>query len=393
MTQTRKHRNRKRFRIKTHKHSKQHTNLNKYKDITANISIKNFSHNLNILRNLAKTDIMPVLKANAYGHGIIDMAKIVRKMKIKYIGVATIGEAIQIRNSGDNGRIVCWIYDVHGPEVQEAIYKNIDFAIFDENHIDIISDKIPKNSHIKVHLFVDTGINRNGIPYDKSFDAAIKISANSKFEMVGLMSHLCCSDEKINNTPTMKQLTIFRELRKQLLDNNINPELVHIGNTDAILNYDLSDFTLSRSGYGVYGYGEKLIGKHNLIPIMDVKSSIIQIKRINKGDGVGYNRTFIAPKDMFIAIVPIGYADFIPWTKTGTLSVKVNGTRRKIIGTESMDQMVIEANKNDKIGDDVKLFGNPRKGYIPLNEYASKSKTVGTTILTHIGERVNHKYK
>ena len=198
---------------------------------------------------------MPVLKANAYGHGIVEMSRICRKLGIKYIGVATLGEAIQIRNSGDKGRILGWLYDVTTDEVKDAVAKNIDIGIFDEKHIPIISKSLPQGVKAKVHLFVDTGIDRNGIPYDKAVEAAQQIVADPKFELVGLMSHLCCATEKINNKPTLKQLELFRKIRKDLSDLNINPPLVHIGNTAGILNYDLSDFTLARSGIGIYGYG------------------------------------------------------------------------------------------------------------------------------------------
>ena len=116
-----------------------------YKNITATIDINAFKHNINYLKKKAKTDIMPVLKANAYGHGIVEMAKICRNLGIKYIGVATLGEAIQIRNSGDKGRILGWLYDVTTNEVRDAVLKNIDIGIFDENHIPIISKSLPKS--------------------------------------------------------------------------------------------------------------------------------------------------------------------------------------------------------------------------------------------------------
>jgi alanine racemase len=358
-----------------------------YKNIIGTIDINAFKHNINYLKNKAKTDIMPVLKANAYGHGIVEMSRVCRNLGIKYIGVATLGEAIQIRNSGDNGRILGWLYDVTSNEVKDAVLNNIDIGIFDENHISIISKSLPKNVKAKIHLFVDTGIDRNGIPYDKAVEAAKQIVSDSKFELVGLMSHLCCASEKINNGPTLKQLKIFRKIRQDLVDLNIKPELVHIGNTDGILKYDISDFTLARSGTGIYGYGSP-----KLIPIMDISSKIIQLKYIPKGAGIGYDRTFITHKKTYIGIVPIGYADFLPLTPSGKISVIVNGSRRKVLGLESMDQIVIEAKKGDKLGDKVDIFGNKNKGFITGDELAKMGHTTTHSILTHIGNRVHHKY-
>jgi alanine racemase len=357
----------------------------KYNSIFATIDIDAVKNNLDYLKKKSNTEIMPVLKANAYGHGIIPMSKICRKLGVKYIGVATLGEAIYIRNSGDKGRILGWLYDVYSDQVKEAVSKNIDIGLFDENHIPIISKSLPKNAKANIHLFVDTGIDRNGIPYEKAMSAAKEIVTDPKFKLVGLMSHLCCSEFK-NNRATIKQLHLFRTLIKKLKDVNITPELIHIGNSNGILNYDMSEFTLSRSGSAFYG----LEDDSNLTPVMNITTKIIQLKYISKGDAVGYDRTYISPKKMRIAIVPIGYADFIPLTSSQKMEMMVNGTRRKVLGLDSMDQVVLEAKEDDKLGDEVKVIGNPKNGFIPAYELANKGKTTTFNILTHISNRVSY---
>jgi len=388
MTKSKTHnKNKKNIKNKTIKRNCKSNIPTEYKNIIATIDINAFKRNIKYLKNKAKTDIMPVLKANAYGHGSIEMAKICRNIGIKYIGVATLGEAIQLRNSGDKGRILGWLYDVNTNEVRDAVLKNIDVGIFDENHISIISKSLPEGVKAKIHLFIDTGIDRNGVPHDKAVEAAKQIVADPKFELVGIMSHLCCATEKLNNKPTLEQLEIFRRIRKELEDLNIKPPLVHIGNTAGILNYDLSDFTLARSGIGIYGYTSK-----KLTPIMDITSKIIQLKYVPKGAGIGYDRTFVSHKKTYIGIIPIGYADFLPLTKSEELSVVVNGTKRKILGKESMDQIVIEAKQGDKLGDSVNIFGKKNKNFISGEEFAKMGHTTIHNILTHIGNRVYHKY-
>lgn len=189
-----------------------------FKNITATINTKAFKNNLEYLRKKSGgADVMPVLKANAYGHGIIEIAKICRKLGVKYIGVATLGEAIQIRNSWDRGRILGWLYDLNSNQVKDAVAKNIDIGIFDETHIPIISKSLPKDAKANIHLFVDTGIDRNGVPYEKAIDAAKEIVRDPKFKLVGVMSHLCCAETK-NNIPTKNQFKLFRKLRKDLAD-------------------------------------------------------------------------------------------------------------------------------------------------------------------------------
>jgi len=388
MTKSKTHnKNKKNIKNKTIKRNCKSNIPTEYKNIIATIDINAFKRNIKYLKNKAKTDIMPVLKANAYGHGSIEMAKICRNIGIKYIGVATLGEAIQLRNSGDKGRILGWLYDVNTNEVRDAVLKNIDVGIFDENHISIISKSLPEGVKAKIHLFIDTGIDRNGVPHDKAVEAAKQIVADPKFELVGIMSHLCCATEKLNNKPTLEQLEIFRRIRKELEDLNIKPPLVHIGNTAGILNYDLSDFTLARSGIGIYGYTSK-----KLTPIMDITSKIIQLKYVPKGAGIGYDRTFVSHKKTYIGIIPIGYADFLPLTKSEELSVVVNGTKRKILGKESMDEIVIEAKQGDKLGDSVNIFGKKNKNFISGEEFAKMGHTTIHNILTHIGNRVYHKY-
>jgi alanine racemase len=360
-----------------------------FKNITAKVSIKAFKNNINYLRKKSGTDVMPVLKANAYGHGIIEVAKICRKLNVNYIGVATLGEAMQLRNSGDTGRILGWLYDVNSDQVKNSVSKNIDIGIFDDKHIPIISKSLPKNAKANIHLFIDTGIDRNGIPYENAIEAAKQIVNNPKFKLVGIMSHLCCAETK-NNNPTLKQFTLFRKLRQDLTDINIRPEMYHIAATNGILNYDVSDFEMVRSGCGFYGLDESQ--NKNLISALSLTSKIAQLKYIPKGAGVGYDRKYIAHHKEYIAIIPIGYADVLPLMAHEKIKVSVNGAKRKILGLESMDQIVIQAKKGDKIGDEVRFFGDKNKGFTSAIDFAKPSGTTPFNIITHIGNRVNHIY-
>ena len=169
------------------------------KDIKAIIDINAIKNNVKFLKNKAGTDIMPVLKADAYGHGLIEMAKILRKIGIKYIGVATLGEAILLRKTGDKGRVLSWLYDIDGQEFKDSLKLNLDIAIFDEKLIPKIEKMIPNGKKIKITMFVDTGINRASIPYENALEACKQVNACNKFELVGLMSHLVCSQIKNSN--------------------------------------------------------------------------------------------------------------------------------------------------------------------------------------------------
>jgi len=332
---------------------------------------------------------MPVLKANAYGHGLTDMAAIFRKMKIKYLGVATLGEAILLRKNGDRGRILAWLYDVNSNELSEALKLDIDIAIFDDTMISTILRHIPLGKTAKITAYVDTGINRTGIPYNKAVTSCIELSKYDNVDLVGLMSHLVCSP--IPNSPIVKeQLHKFRALRKDLEDINIRPPLVHIANTGACMNYDVSDFTLSRVGSGVYGLSSK--PTKSLHIAMTIKSCIVQIKSISKGEGVGYFWTYRAPRYMPICIVPVGYADVLPKNASGRLYVYINGTKRKVLGQISMDQITVEARAGDRLNDDVFIFGNGTNCPQTIYDISKASKYSVSEMLSHIGYRINRIY-
>ena len=361
------------------------------KDIKAVIDVNAIKNNVNFLKKKTGTDLMPVLKADAYGHGLIEMSKILRSLGIKYIGVATLGEAILLRKSGDTGRVLSWLYDIDGQEIKDGLKLNLDIAIFDENLIPKLEKLIPNGTKIKITMFVDTGINRAGIPYEKSLQAFKDVAKCDKFEIVGMMSHLVCSG--IKNSPIVnEQLRKFRALRKELEEIGIVPPLVHIANTGACLNYDVSDFTLSRPGSGIYGIpGNDSIHK-NLKLAMTVKSYIIQLKDIEKGKGIGYDWKYITPKKMRVAVLPIGYADIIPRSASLKMHVYINGTKRKVLGVISMDQIIVEAKDRDKINDDVIIFGNGKNCSQTIFDVAKDGNAFPIEILCHTGYRINRTY-
>lgn len=344
---------------KNRKKNKQKTlkNMRVNSNITAIIDTKAIQYNIENLKKYAKTDIMPVLKGNAYGHGLYEIAKIIRNLDIQYIGVATLTEALFLRKSGDKGRILAWLYNINSPELIEAFNSNIDIAIFDNTIISQFISLIPPNKKIKVHIFVDTGINRTGIPYENALDTFIDINKCPKIELVGMMSHLV--DSSIKNNPIVNnQLSMFRQLREQLNNHNIHIPLVHIANTGACINYDVSDFTFARCGAGIYGIMPNFRPNKLLKLVLSVKTNIIQIKNIKKGDGIGFYHTYIAPKNMQICILPIGYSELLTRNISKPLYVYINKTKRKVLGLINMEQIVVESKKIDTLNDEAFIFGN-----------------------------------
>jgi alanine racemase len=358
------------------------------KEIVAIVDASAIKHNIEYLTRKTGTPVMPVLKANAYGHGLIGISKICRNSGVEYIGVATIGEALAIRNSGDKGDLLAWLYNIDNPELKTAIEQKIDIVIFDDTHIQKLSELVPANMRCRLHIHVDTGINRSGVPYTRCMHAIKEIMANKKLELIGMMSHLI--DSEIKNSPrVLKQLTRFRKMRDDLIANDIHVKYIHIANSGGSLNYDVSDFTMCRTGIAIYGVNPNGKPDANLKPALKVVSKLIQLKHISKNDVVGYNAKFKAKKVMRIGLVPLGYADTIPRNASGKLYVYINGSPRKVLGLESMDQIVVEAKETDKLSDEVIIFG---KGGTTIQHLSKISKTSPYEILVHTGNRVRFEY-
>lgn len=375
----------------THKHNRTCKQVNipeESKEIIATISSSAIKHNIEYLKKKTGCPIMPVLKANAYGHGLIGVSKICRDAGVEYIGVATIGEALAIRESGDKGKILAWLYDIDNSELKTAIAKHVDIGIFDETHISKISKLVPSGMRCKVHIHVDTGINRSGVPYTRSLHAIKEINQYPNLELVGMMSHLIESENK-NSKRVLHQLSRFRKLRDTLINHGIQIQYIHIANSGGCINYKMDDFTLCRSGIAIYGVNPNGKKDKALTPALTVSSKLVQLKHISKDDVVGYNATFKAKKLMRVGVVPIGYADTIPRSASGKMYVYINGTPRKVLGLESMDQIVVEAKEGDKPGDKVTVFG---EGAMPVYQLAKMSKMSPYELLVHTGNRVRFEY-
>ena len=361
-------------------------NTKTLKSIIAKIDLSAVYKNYEYLKREAGTEIIPVLKGDAYGHGLTQIAAFLRKKGVPFLSVATAGEALELRNAGDKGRLLCWLYDVKNPGIEQVL-DTVDIGLFDESHIEELSRRIPKGKKCCVHLFVDTGINRAGIPYENAIRAAEKISNHPKFSLVGLMSHFVESEIK-NDRVTDEQLSKFRKLRNDLEQIHITPEYIHIANSGGILNYDVSDFTHSRAGCALFGLSP--MGKiyKDLTPVMTVVSPIIQLKNVRKGDTIGYDATFKVPYTMRIAIVPIGYADGLPRSSSGKLYVTVGSERRRVLGLLNMDQIIVKAHSYDKVGDEVTVFSSN----INIYDIANAAATIPSEIMSKIGSRVKRVY-
>lgn len=362
----------------------------------AEIDLSVLKNNINIISSIVKkTKILNILKANAYGHGIIEIAKASEKFKVDAIGVATVEEGIKIRKSGVKIPIIV-LFQHFKSEFEEICNYNLsptisnaDFLPYYDNYMERFKGSLKLNVYIKI----DTGLNRIGAKPEEALNLAKKVLSYKNLILEGISTHYASADmndeESINFTK--KQIITFNEVVNNLKENNIKVNIIHSANSAAILSYKESYFNMVRAGIILYGYPQ-IETNLKIKPVMEVKSKIVLIKSLKKGESVSYGMTFKADKDTKIALIPIGYADGIPRKLSNNWNVKIKNKYYPVRGRICMDLMIIEI-FDDKINieDDVLIFGNDKE--LNAENMAKKSKTISYEILTNIGERVKRVYK
>jgi alanine racemase len=359
-------------------------------EITAYVDAAAIRSNIEYLQKVSQTNLMAVVKANAYGHGLAGVVSICTKAGIDWFGVATLDEAQKVKATAPEARVLAWLYQLDEEMIHCAIDSGIHLAIFNEQQVEFLS-YLQTEQQITVHLHVDTGMSRGGLSPSEAVQTAQTISQNPKFNLEGVFTHLV-SSEASNDEVVMGQLATFREIQTQINKLGIEVPNFHLANSGGALNYDVSDFSFVRAGIALYGIDPSDKPNSNLKPAMKVSAPIIQLKQVDKGIGVGYNHTSKTEQDTTLALVPVGYADAIPRTASGKLTVWVNGEKRRTFGTISMDQFIIEAAAQDEIGDEVIIFGDPSLGHPTVCDLASVAGTISYEVLVRIGSRVQRKY-
>ena len=385
-------------RHRNHRYNKtqkrQQNIINDTSTTSAIIHTKWIQHNIQVFRKLAGTKIMPVIKGDAYGHGAVEIAKFLRKIGMDYIGVATVNEAMELRNSGDKGRILAWLYDSLSDDIFNAFHNNIEIAIFDEHAIPTIIRQIPKGKVVNITVFVDTGFNRTGIRYERALEVIENLTHHSNVKIEGLMSHLIgTSSDAVSAIKDREQLNKFRTLRDELATIGIHPNEVHIANSNGCLQYDVSDFTLARVGIGLFGFDieARIMKKYNIKPVMTLQTRILQIKSIKKGECIGYGCTYVSPRNMTICILGIGYVDVPIYDYKGVYYF-IRGTPRKVLGKTNMDQIACVYKPGDRVNDVAYLFGANKTHNQTIDTISDKLNMYNMILSCHIGTGVKRIY-
>ena len=359
------------------------------------INTKNLEYNINQIKTIIPktTQIMAVVKANAYGHDSIIISKKLQEIGIKDFAVATLPEAIELRKNNITGNILILGYT--GPEeLQTAIDNNIMQTIVDNDYAKSVL-KANLQGKLKGHVKINTGMNRIG-EFSNNFESLKEIYQNPALQIEGTFTHLCVSDsdqrEDINFTK--EQINRFDKATEFIKNQGINPGKLHTQASYGTINYTECKYDYVRMGILMYGINASYdcYNKHNIDfkPIMSVKSKVTSIKYINPEETVSYGRTFKADKQTRIASVGIGYADGVPRALSNRLIVKINNKKYHQIGRICMDQLMIEINDENPIaiGDEVILIDLNESKDLTLESWAKLKNTITDEIICQFTTRL-----
>ena len=351
-------------------------------------------HNFNSIREKLSENvrIMPVIKADGYGHGASLFAKLLED-KCDYFAVAVIEEALALRKDGITNPILL-LGRIFPDDLETAIKENITVTAFTLEEAQLISELAKKVGKIaKIHIPIDTGMSRIGfLPTEEYADVVKEISVLPNMILEGVFTHFATSDED-DPTFTKNQAQRFMNFRKMLCDRGVEIKIYHCANSGAILQHEEFHFDMVRPGIILYGLAPSTcLEKYatDLKPVMELHSHVAFVKIVKKGETISYGRTFTAEKDMKIATIPIGYADGYPRMLSGKGRVIINGQYAPITGRICMDQFMVDVShiENVNLGDKVILMGEENGISITAEEIASFAQTINYEIVCGVSKRV-----
>jgi alanine racemase len=357
----------------------------------ARIDLSRLTENIELLKKKSKTKLLAVVKADGYGHGLVQIAKTAETAGADWLGVALLEEAITLRKNGIKIPILAWLVPP-GSDFKSAVELDIDLAVADIKAFNEISKLSNKP---RIHIEVDTGMSRGG--FLEEWEVFLK-SDFSPVNIVGIFSHFARADEP-EEKQNIDQLLRFKKMVDQLEAVGIKPQYKHLSNSAATLMNPDATFDFVRAGIAMYGLSPdvKTLGDSNklsLKPVMQLRAKLHLVKNVPAGSPVGYGATQTTQRATKLGVVAMGYADGIPRTAQ-TAGVFVNGCKAPIIGRVSMDQFVVDLGPDSSAnsGDWVIVFGDGSRGEYTADDWGSASSSINYEIVTRIGPRVPRIYE
>ena len=367
---------------------------------SAEINLSAITQNFKSIKSRTTADVLAVVKADAYGHGLIPVSKALEEAGADWFGTALLEEAINLRKAGILKPIISWLTPL-GEDFKSAIDLDIDLGI---PSIDLL-DEVIKTASLtgktaRIHLEIDTGMSRGGVlsEWDQLIKSVLAGVNLKQLKVIGIWSHFARADEP-DELMNQEQLSLFEEKVNQAKAAGIDAQFIHIANSAALFTNKSAHKNIIRSGIALFGLSPdvKTIGDSSslgLKPAMKLKAKLNLVKEVKAGSSVGYGGTAVLKSDTKLGVVALGYADGIPRSTNNLAGVFVDKKRAPIIGRVSMDQFVVDLGitSTAKTGDEVIVFGDGSNGEYTVDEWAKAANTINYEIITRIGPRVPRIY-
>jgi alanine racemase len=339
--------------------------------------------------------ILSVVKANAYGHGAREVAKLLAQEGSDAFGVATVEEGMELRRAGITFPIVV-LPGVYPEQLEEILENRLTPTVCEPVMLRALENESRKRGvSLSFHLKVDTGMGRVGFPASDIDSWLPELKKLKALNLEGLFSHFSQA-ENVEGSYTLKQLQTFRDVVERVRRAGHCPSQIHLANSASVITLPDAHFSLVRPGlmlYGVYP-GAKMAGQISLKPALSWKTRILQLKKLPKGSSVSYGQTFVTKRESLIATLPVGYADGYPRLLSNRGAVLIGGKRAPIVGRVCMDLTMVDVTDIEKTkqGDEVVLLGKQESDAISADEMAGWAETIPYEIFTSISARVPRIY-
>lgn len=356
-----------------------------YRDTWVCIDIDAIIHNYHQISQLRPNqEIIAVIKANAYGHGDIQIAKLFSELGVAYLGVSSLDEAVKLRRHDVKTPIIV-LAPVKTSDVHVAAELDITVVAYDEVWVDELT-KLELSRPLKIHLEIETGMNRIGLRAAmKAYSALAKVK---HIIIEGIYTHIADADSDLESV--MGQITMFDKIKKTFRPTTF--KYTHVANTATTLQLEIEGLNAHRVGLGLYGINpdDQFVKTDlDLQPAFSLYSKLTQVSKVKKGGSVSYSSTFVAEEDIYVGTLSVGYADGWCRLNQGRM-VLINGFECEIIGRICMDQMMVKLPSSEfKIGDIATLIGAD----LPASRVANELKTIPYEVLTLINDRIPRIYR
>ena len=367
----------------------------------AQVALSAISANVAALKTLAgNAEVMAVVKADAYGHGLLPSARAALRGGATWLGVAQLPEAVELRRAGVEAPLLSWLH-VPGQNFVEAVNLGVDLGVSTTWALDqVLAAVTVTGQAARVHLKVDTGLGRNGAWDDELeslLGALASAQAKQAVEVVGLFSHFAYADAPQHPTVRAQQER-FDGICAQVERAGIHPQVRHLANSAATLTNPSAHYDLVRPGLSVYGLSPVPdLGApedFGLREAMRLVARLSSVKKSSAGQGISYGHAYSTSQDTKLGLVPMGYSDGVPRHATNVGPVQVGGRRYAVAGRVCMDQFVLDLGPDStaEAGDEAILFGIGANGEPTAQDWAAAIDTINYELVTRVGARVPRVY-